>query len=113
MNHTGVTSVGCDRQAFRKRLSSGVWGNRRLARLGWGDQDGIPLELDPIGRDGERRWTAQDLTRRARKDTLVPQTRGHAARVIEGAVPQAGARPGAAVPDRMHGALHVEERGGV
>src|SRR6058998_2483475 len=60
MNHTGVTSVGCRRQAFRKRLSSGVRGNRRLARLrrggvGWRDEDRIPLELHPVGDDRERR----------------------------------------------------------
>src|SRR6266481_3819261 len=110
MNHTGVTSVGCDRQAFRKRLSSGVWGNRRLARLGWGDQDRIPFELDPIGGDGERGWTAQDLARLERKHTLMPRTRDRAARGIDGPFRQAGACVGATIRDRVHGALHVEER---
>src|SRR5256885_6312400 len=83
MNHTGVTSVGCDRQAFRKRLSSGVWGNRRLARLGWSDQDRVLFDLDPIGSDRKRRWTAQHLARVERKDALVPRTGDGAARSEE------------------------------
>src|SRR4029077_17413726 len=110
MNHTGVTSVGCDRQAFRKRLSSGVWRNRRLARLGWGDEDSIPFELDPVGGDGERGRTVQDLARLERKDALMPRTRDRAARGCDVAFRQAGARVGALVRDREHGALDVEER---
>src|SRR6266581_4467441 len=94
MNHTGVTSVGCDRQAFRKRLSSGVWGNRRLARLGWSDQDRVLFDLDPIGSDRKRRWTAQHLARVERKDALVPRTGDGAARRIYGSFRQAGARVG-------------------
>src|SRR2546421_11792800 len=109
MNHTGVTSVGCDRQAFRKRLSSGVWGNRRLARLGWSDQDRVLFDLDPIGSDGKSRWTAQHLARVERKDALLPRTGDGAARRIDGSFRQAGARVGPAVPDRLHAAPHVEE----
>src|SRR5882672_1002757 len=97
MNHTGVTSVGCERQAFRKRLSSGVRGNRRLARLGrggvrWGDEDGIPLELHPVGDDRERRRTAQHMARLEREDALVPRTRDGTARGIDSPLRKAGAR---------------------
>src|SRR2546430_11802469 len=108
MNHTGVTSVGCDRQAFRKRLSSGVWGNRRLARLGWSDQDRVLFDLDPIGSDRKRRWTAQHLARVERKDALVPRTGDGAARRIDGSFRQAGARAGTAVSDRVSAAAAVD-----
>src|SRR2546428_14192714 len=107
MNHTGVTSVGCDRQAFRKRLSSGVWGNRRLARLGWGDQDRIPFELDPIGGDRERGGTAQDLARLERKHTLMPRTRDRATRGIDGPFRQACAGAGATTRKLVYGLLRL------
>src|SRR2546428_9707534 len=113
MNHTGVTSLGSERQAFRKRLSSGVRGNRRLARLGWsggrwrGDEDRISLELHPVGGDRERRRTAQDLARLERENALVPRTRDGAARGVDAAFREAGARMGTAVRDGLHGAAHV------
>src|SRR5712692_5082591 len=102
MNHTGVSWVGCERQAFRKRLSSGGRGNRRLARLGrggvgWGDEDGIPLELHPVGDDRERRRTAQRLARLEREDALVPGTSDGAARGIDSPLRKAGARMGTTV----------------
>src|SRR5438093_2257773 len=102
MNHTGVTSVGSERQAFRKRLSSGVRGNRRLARLGWGgggwggDEDRIPLEFHLVGGHWKRRRTAQDLARLEREHALVPRTGDGAAGGIDGAFGEAGARVGAA-----------------
>src|SRR5437773_1717287 len=106
MNHTGVTSVGSERQAFRKRLSSGVRGNRRLARLGrgglgggGGDEDRIPLELHAVGDDREGRRTAQYLARLEREHALVPRTRDGAARGIDAAFRETRARVGAAVRD--------------
>src|SRR3989442_11950359 len=100
MNHTGVTSLGSERQAFRKRLSSGVRGNRRLARLGWSgggggggsDKNGIPLELHTVGGDRERRRTAQNLARLQRENALLPRTREGAARGTRGFSPSRPAR---------------------
>src|SRR2546430_11099926 len=114
MNHTGVTSLGSERQAFRKRLSSGVRGNRRLARLGWsggrwrGDEDRISLQLHPVGRDRERRRTAQDLARLERENALWPRTRDGAARGVDASFREPGALMSAPVPDAVHGAPHVE-----
>src|SRR5258705_2258714 len=115
MNHTGVTSVGCRRQAVRKRLSSGVRGNRRLARLrrggvGWRDEDRIPLELHPVSDDRERRRTAQDLARLEREDPLVPRTSDGAAGGIDGPLRKTGARVTTTVRDRVDRVLYVEDR---
>src|SRR5438093_888415 len=70
MNHTGVTSVGSERQALRNRLSGGAGGNRRLARLGGRDEHRVPLELDPVNGDRERRRPAQHLARLEREHAL-------------------------------------------
>src|SRR5213594_2341240 len=116
MNHTGVTSVGSERQAFRKRLSSGVRGNRRLAPLGGGggggggDEDRIPLELHSVGNDRERRGTPQDLARLEREHALVPGAGDGAARGIDGPLREARARVGTTVRDGVHRPPHVEER---
>src|SRR3989454_7869394 len=104
MTHTGVAWVGCERQAFRNRLSSGVRGNRGLARLGrggvgggGGDEDGIPLDLHSVGDDRERRRTAQDLARLEREDAFVPRTSDGAARGVDSPLRKAGARVATAV----------------
>src|SRR2546421_10061554 len=103
MNHTGVMSLGSERQAFRKRLSSGVRGNRRLAHLSGGgrgrgsDEDRIPLELHPIGGHRKGRRTAQNLARLERENALVPGTGNGAARGIDAAFRETGARGSAAV----------------
>src|SRR5438046_9883065 len=105
MNHTGVTSLGSERQAFRKRLSSGVRGNRRLARLGrsggggggGSDKDGIPPELHTVGGDRERRRTAQNLARLERDNALVTRPGDGAARGIRAALRTAGAAGGTPV----------------
>src|SRR5439155_15319046 len=108
MTHTGVTSVGSERQAFRKRLSSGVRGNRRLARLGWsgggwgGDQDRIPLELHSVGNDRERRGTPQDLARLEREHALVPGAGDGAAHGIDGPLRETRACVSTAVRDGVH-----------
>src|SRR2546422_7541350 len=80
MNHTGVASVGSERQAFRKRLSGGAGGNRRLARLGGRDEHRVPLELHPVNGDRERRRPAQHLARLEREHALVPRARHGAPR---------------------------------
>src|SRR5438876_4177767 len=74
MNHTGVTSVGSERQAFRNRLSGGAGGNRRLARLGGRDEHRVPLELHPVNGDRERRRPAQHL---AVSSENTPSCHGH------------------------------------
>src|SRR3981081_303484 len=112
MNHTGVASVGSQRQAFRKRLSSGVRGNRRLARLGrsggggggGSDEHRIPFELHPVGGDRERRRTSQDLAWLERENARVPRTGDGAARGIDAAFREAGARVSTAVRDGVYGA---------
>src|SRR3989442_11266579 len=113
MNRPGVAWVGCEREALRKRLWSGVGGNRGLAGLGGGgggggggDEDGIPLDLHSVGDDRERRRTAQDLARLEREDAFVPRTSDGAARGVDSPLRKAGARVATAVRDRVHGALH-------
>src|SRR5256714_3497463 len=115
MNHTGVTSVGSERHAFRKRLSSGARGNRlaRVDRTGASDEHGVALDLHSIGGDRKRGRPAQHLPRLERKDAFVPRARHRTARRIDGAFREAGARVRAAVGDGVHGAVHVEERDGV
>src|SRR5438132_13261434 len=110
MNHTGVTSVGCDRQAFRKRLSSGVWGNRRLARLGWSDQDRVPFDLDPIGSDRKRGWTALHLVRIEGKDAVVRRRRDAARRSIGCTCLETVAVKVTTVPVRMDGTTDDKKR---
>src|SRR5881396_3334459 len=83
MNHTGVTSVGSERQALRNRLSGGAGGNRRLARLGGRDEHRVPLELAPVNGDRERRRPAQHLARLEREHALVPRARHGAPRSEE------------------------------
>src|SRR6266496_958740 len=95
MNHTGVTSVGSERHALRKRLSSGAAGNGRLARVdqtGGSDEDRVALDLHAIGGDRERRRPAQHLSCLEREDAFVPGACHGAAGRVHRALGETGAR---------------------
>src|SRR2546421_6537045 len=73
MNHTGVTSLGCARHAFRKRQSLGAGDNRGLARLGRCDEDRVSLELHAVDPDWQRGRAGEHLSGLEREDALVPR----------------------------------------
>src|SRR5437762_3388923 len=104
MNHTGVTSVRSRRQALRKRS---------FASLDGSDEDRAVFELHAERGDGEYRGPTEHAARLEREHALVPRARDGAARGVDGAFRQAGARVRAAIGDRVHGPVDVEEGDGL
>src|SRR5256886_12815943 len=116
MNDTGVTSVGSERHAWRKRLWAGAAGNGRLARVDQtrgSDEDRVALDLHAISGDRQRRRPAQHLPRLQRKDAFVPGARHRAAGRVDGPFGEAGARVRPPGGDGVHGAVTDEVRDGL